>query len=245
MDLKEYLDYLVKFIQDSVKAAHANGVIVGVSGGIDSAVVASLAKEAFPDNYLTTWMPINSSKEDWDCATELIKTKDLKSVTIDLEPVFNTMVGQITNAGQKLSDLSEANIKARLRMTNLYALAQTNNYLVLGTDNADEWYIGYFTKFGDGGVDIVPIIHLLKGEVKQAAKMLGVPDSIINRKPSAGLWEGQTDENEIGYSYAQIDDYLKTKTSNDPKFVERIEGLHTRSEHKRHPAVQPKDFDRK
>ncbi|ATG97328.1 NAD(+) synthase [Mesoplasma lactucae] len=244
MELKEYLDYLVKFIRQTVKDAHCDGVVVGISGGIDSAVVAMLAKKAFPDNSLTIWMPCDSSKEDYDCANQLIKAGDLNTLTIDLKATFEAMLNTFKQQNFELSKLATANIKARLRMTTLYATAQTKNYLVLGTDNADEWYIGYFTKFGDGGVDAVPLIHLLKSEVREAAKMLGVPEDIITRKPTAGLWENQTDESEIGYSYDQIDNYLKTKHSDDAKLVERIETLHKNSEHKRHPAIQPLQFER-
>ncbi|WP_031542952.1 NAD(+) synthase [Mesoplasma photuris] len=241
MKLEKYLDYLVEFIQESVNNANAKGVIVGISGGIDSAVVANLAKKAFPENYMTVWMPINSSKEDFDCAMELVETNQLNTMTIDLVDTFETIKKQFNQI--EPSNLALANTKARLRMTSLYTIAQTMGYLVLGTDNLDEWHIGYFTKFGDGGVDLVPIIHLLKGEVRQAAKLMGVPVSIINRAPTAGLWEDQTDEKEIGFSYERIDNYLIGK-DNDPKLKERIDQLHKISEHKRNIATAPKPFKR-
>ena len=123
-------------------------------------------------------------------------------------------------------------------MTTLYSMAQTHNYLVLGTDNADEWHIGYFTKFGDGGVDLLPIVHLLKREVREGAKLLGVPNSIINRAPTASLWENQTDEAEIGFGYDLIDDYLAGKlVENNVK--ERVDYLHKISQHKRNGAPMP------
>lgn len=242
MELKEYLDYLVTFIRYEVKKAKCDGVIVGVSGGIDSAVVAALAKKAFPDNYLTVWMPCNSSEIDLKCKNELVKNLDLKCVTVELSNIFEAFKNEINSVIEQ-SELSLANSKARLRMTTIYSMSQTHKYLVLGTDNMDEWHIGYFTKFGDGGCDLLPLVHLLKREVKEAAKILGVPESIINRTPTASLWEDQTDESEIGYSYDEIDDYLINKpVTSDAK--KRIEQLHSISEHKRNGAVQPKEIQR-
>lgn len=116
-------------------------------------------------------------------------------------------------------------------MTTLYALAQQNNYLVLGTNNADERYIGYFTKYGDGGVDLAPIIHLLKKDIKKIAKILGVNKQIINRQPTAGLWKNQTDENELNFTYKVLDNYLMNKQISQ-KDKEKIENLHQKSKHK-------------
>jgi len=244
MSLEKYLDYLVQFLKKTVKDAHAKGVIVGISGGIDSAVVAYLAKKAFPNNYLTVWMPINSSALDWDSVEQLVQNEALNSLTIDLKKSYQKLLRTLKKNKVVVNDLVKANIKARLRMTTIYALGQAHQYLVLGTDNYDEWYTGYFTKFGDGGVDVAPLIHLLKGEVKQAASLLNVPKLIIDRPPSAGLWEGQTDENELGYSYDLIDEYLLTGKSKDRNLVKRIETLHQQSEHKRNIAIQPNSFNR-
>ncbi|PPE05227.1 NH(3)-dependent NAD(+) synthetase [Williamsoniiplasma lucivorax] len=241
MKLEKYLDYLVEWIRQAVKEAHADGVIVGVSGGIDSAVVAHLAKKAFPNNYLTVWMPINSSHQDWACQEILVEQNQFKCVTVDLLKSFKQMSKVLKKTGVELSDLALSNTKARLRMSTLYALGQSKKYLVLGTDNLDEWHIGYFTKYGDGGVDLVPIIHLLKREVKQAAKIFGVPDVIIDRPPTAGLWENQTDEAEIGFSYDDIDAYLIGK-NNNPDLKKRIDAMHLTSEHKRNLAAQPQEF---
>ncbi|MBY7704727.1 NAD(+) synthase [Vibrio harveyi] len=136
--LENYLNYLVEFIQQSVKEAKADGVVVGISGGIDSAVVANLAKKAFPENYLTVWMPIYSSDEDYKCANELVQQCDLKNVEVDLKPTFDIFKNSFSNLDQELNLLSMSNAKARLRMTTLYTIAQTKKYLVLGTDNLDE-----------------------------------------------------------------------------------------------------------
>ncbi|WP_338972887.1 NAD(+) synthase [Spiroplasma endosymbiont of Panorpa germanica] len=243
MDLKKYKDELVNFIREETKKANAKGVIVGVSGGIDSAVMSLLAKEAFPDDYLTVWMPIQSSQEDLDCVNELIQKHHLNNVKVDLLSVFQSIKTELQKTNLPVSDLALANTKARLRMSSLYGLGQSKNYLVLGTDNAVEWHIGYFTKFGDGGCDLLPLVHLLKGEVSDLGKILEVPTSIIKRPPTASLWEGQTDEKEIGFSYNEIDDYLCGKKSN-PELKNRVDSLHKISEHKRRGANQPKPFKR-
>ncbi|AGR40987.1 NAD(+) synthase [Spiroplasma taiwanense] len=239
MELKDYLNYLVEWIREEVKKSNQKGVIVGISGGIDSALVAALAKIAFPENYLTVWMPCDSSKLDEECKEELVNTLKLKSVTVDLAKTFLTLKEDLNFSGITQSKLALANTKARLRMTTLYSMAQTHEYLVLGTDNADEWHIGYFTKFGDGGVDLLPIVHLLKREVKEASQILNIPQKIINRDPTASLWENQTDESEIGFGYDLIDNYLSgNEVQSEVKI--RIDQLHKISEHKRNLAPVPK-----
>lgn len=244
MNLKEYLDYLVDFIQQEVKKANLNGVVIGISGGIDSAVVTCLAKKAFPNNYKAVWMPIESSKQDFECKDELISQCDLEAIEVDLKPTYLTFAKAIDDSTTPNHKLAKANAKARLRMTTLYTVAQTHNYLVLGTDNKDEWHIGYFTKFGDGGVDMVPLVHLLKREVREAAKMLGVPNSIISRPPTASLWENQTDEGELGFSYDALDAYLAGEKV-ETQVKTKVDHLHKISEHKRKSAISPKEFIRK
>lgn len=242
MDLKEYENYLVQWIRDTTLKSNCKGVVVGISGGIDSAVVGLLAKKAFPNDYLTVWMPCSSSDLDEKCKTEITKEHNLKLIDVNLNPVFNSFQKSI-GQNSKISEFALANSKARLRMTSLYAIAQSNNYLVLGTDNLAEWHIGYFTKFGDGGCDLLPIVHLLKREVKEMALNLNVPNSIIDREPTASLWEKQTDESEIGFSYNVIDDYLIGKVvSKEAK--QRIDYLNNVSEHKRNLAKIPNTFDR-
>ena len=130
-----------------------------------------------------------------------------------------------------------------MRMLALYAFAQEKNGLVLGTDNKDERYVGYFTKWGDGAADLLPIVHLTKGEVREAAKLYGISENLANRTPSAGLFEGQTDEKEMGVTYKDLDDYLLGKKVSDEAKA-RIEHLHKVSEHKRNPIPEPIPFDR-
>ena len=130
-----------------------------------------------------------------------------------------------------------------MRMVALFAYAQEHRGLVLGTDNADERYVGYFTKYGDGAADVLPIVHLTKNEVRQASKLYGISDDLADRVASAGLFEGQTDEGEMGIKYDDLDNFLLGKEI-DPKAKERIEYLHRISEHKRNPIPKPEEFKR-
>lgn len=246
MTLENYLDKIIKFLQESVKAANAKGLIVGLSGGIDSAVVALLMKKAFPDNSLTVLMPCFSPEIDVKYAQELVQNHHLNHKIVDLSNVFTTFKTTLSKDLDKdKQQLILGNLKARLRMSTLYALAQSNNYLVVGTDNADEWYTGYFTKYGDGGVDILPIIKLLKQDVRAAAKLLGVNEAIITRPPSASLWTGQTDEAELKFTYHELDQYLLgNKNTLSNKVVDRIEYLHKISKHKRNAIPQAPDWIR-
>lgn len=238
---------LVSWLQKQVKEANVKGLLVGVSGGIDSAVVANLIKRAFPDNSLGVIMPCKSQSDDQTHAQSVVEACELSVMTVDLTETHNIMFSNIKQQlehtesfNEEKEKLADANLRARLRMSTLYTVATNHNYLVVGTDNAAEWYTGYFTKFGDGGVDLVPLVHLTKGEVKEMAEYLGVPNEVIHKQPSAGLWEGQTDENEMGTSYANIDRHLKGEEipEEDRKIIEE---MHKRSAHKRQlPPAPPK-----
>ncbi|WP_406615192.1 NAD(+) synthase [Mycoplasmopsis hyopharyngis] len=234
--IEKYVDYLASWIAQKVKDAKCYGVVYGISGGIDSAVVSLICKRAFEKDSLGIIMPIDSMAHEQKDIQALIKEHQLNTKTVELNQVFSTLEKNL-NLKNKLA---LSNIKPRLRMTTLYALAQELNYLVVGTDNEDEHHIGYFTKYGDGGVDILPIVNLLKKEVRMIAKYLNVPESIINKKPSAGLWEGQSDEDELGFTYNDLDnflcmDYDKINTNIKAK----IEKMHLNSEHKRNTPTKP------
>ncbi|APJ38337.1 NAD(+) synthase [Mycoplasmopsis pullorum] len=237
----KYIDYLVEFLRTKVSEAHAKGLIVGISGGIDSALVFALAQKAFPNDVLGVVMPIKDMSFDNPHINELEKNLNTKFLTVNL-----AQTNQEINKQLNLSNhLAIANVMPRLRMTTLYALAQEKGYLVCGTDNLDEYYIGYFTKYGDGGVDLLPISHLTKSEVRYLAKLLNVPDSIINKKPSAGLWEGQSDEDELGFSYAELDYFLKNENDQNalaklkPETIQKITRMHKNSQHKRDGGYRP------
>lgn len=247
MNLEQYLDEIIKFLQSEVKKANGKGLIVGLSGGVDSAVVALLIKKAFPNNHLTLIMPCFSPNIDLEYAENLVNSHQLNAKIINLNDVFLSFKKTLTkDLNIEKSNLILGNLKARLRMNTLYAYAQNYNYLVVGTDNSDEWHIGYFTKYGDGGVDLLPIIHLLKQDVFAAAKLLKVSEEIIMRNPTASLWDGQTDEMEMQFKYQQLDDYLLgNKQEIPPSVITRIELMHQNSEHKRLPIPQAPKWKRK
>lgn len=246
--MEQKVNDLVSWLQLKVKEANAKGAIVGVSGGIDSAVVTHLIKRAFPNDSLGLIMPCKSNPKDQEDAKQVIDSCGIDYHLMDLtethDVLFQTLKGQLVQANkwdEERAKLGDANTRARLRMTTLYAVANNYGYLVVGTDNASEWYTGYFTKHGDGGVDLVPLVHLTKGEVREMAQYLGVPEEVITKAPSAGLWEGQTDENEMGTTYDMIDAYLKGETIPDKdRYI--IEKMHKQSEHKRSLAAAPPKF---
>src|SRR5699024_7623763 len=232
------------WLKAQAELAHAKGLLVGLSGGLDSGVVTNLIKQAFPSDSLAVVMPIQSNPNDLKDAEAIVKSSGIKAVTIDLTESHQTLLAETVSTlknnqlfSEKQLKITDANLRARLRMSTLYALAAQLNYLVVGTDNAAEWYTGYFTKYGDGGVDIQPIIDLTKREVGEMARYLKVPESVIDKPPSADLWEGQTDESELGTTYQAIDDFLDGKpVSNKDKQV--IEKLHQKTKHKRNIATQ-------
>ncbi|HOC81249.1 MAG TPA: NAD(+) synthase [Bacilli bacterium] len=244
MKLEQYLDEIEKFIQQYLIDAHAKGYVLGVSGGIDSALVAALTIKAVGrDKLHALLMPIDSHPSDLQDGIELCEKFNISHEIIDLSETYHTLIKNYRFQDDDNARLALNNTKVRLRMVTLYAFAQARGALVLGTDNADEIHVGYFTKYGDGAADLVPIAELTKGEVYEAAKMLGVPGSIINRTPTAGLFQGQTDEGELGVTYAQLDDYLLGKEVSE-KVKNRIEHLHRISEHKRNPIPRPAKFAR-
>ncbi|MGL5640114.1 MAG: NAD(+) synthase [Mycoplasmoidaceae bacterium] len=200
------INYIVSWMKDYLVNSGSKGFVLGVSGGIDSAVLALILKKYFGNNYSAYWIDVESSKEDFKYASLLFEKSEFIYEIIDLNKSFNFLKEEL-----KLNNINQANVKSRLRMISLYAKAQEKNYLVLGTTNYIEYKIGYFTKYGDGASDLAPLKNLLKKEIKEIAIHLGVPKEIIERAPSAGLYENQTDEDEIGLSYKVMDDYFSNK----------------------------------
>jgi NAD+ synthase len=223
-----------KWIKDQVDKAGAQGVVVGLSGGIDSAVVAALAKRSLPDNVLGLILPCHSQKEDAEDARLIASHLQLEIITIDLSPTYDSLIAILPPADKNTT----SNLKPRLRMISLYYYASLRNYLVAGAGNKSEITVGYFTKYGDGGADILPIGDLLKFQVIEMAKQLALPDVIITKPPSAGLLPGQTDEDELKITYEQLDQTILEIISNgdkktSPTIRSRVEELMKKSKHKR------------
>ena len=244
MKLEEYLKEIEQFLRDYIEKAHCNKYILGISGGVDSSLCAALARNAVgKDRLLCLILPIESQKADENDALLLAKELDLNYEIVDGTEIFRGYVDTFKKLGQDFDRSTLGNLKARIRMSILYAYAQKYNGLVIGTDNADERYTGYFTKHGDGACDILPIAHLLKGEVVQASKILGISDHLAERVPTASLFEGQTDETEMGVTYKDLDHYILGGKV-DEAVEKRIQHLHKISEHKRVATPMPKEFDR-
>ena len=236
-NMKKVAEVLSGWIRKKVKEASAVGVVLGMSGGLDSSVTAVLCKNAFPKSTLGLIMPCFSDPGDIEHVKQIAETFDIDTRMVDLSPIF---VKLLETFGTKAydRDIATANLKPRLRMLVLYYFANKQNYLVVGTGNKSELMIGYFTKYGDGGVDILPLGDLLKTEVRALAEALGIPKAIIEMPPSAGLWAGQTDEAEIGMSYEVLDMILASITSNnfascDPDKVFKVKKMVKKAGHKR------------
>ena len=229
---------IVSWIKQKVKDSEAKGIVLGLSGGIDSAVVAALAKEAVgKDNLLVLFLPCNSDPQDFKDAKLVAQKLELKAKLVDLSAVYNNFIKVLPGA----ISLARGNLKPRLRMSALYYFANKLNYLVCGTGNKSELMVGYFTKYGDGGVDILPIADLFKRQVRQLARELKIPQAIITKAPTAGLWSGQTDEVEMGITYNKLDDILDRfcnhkKQMADQKSVDKVIKMYKKSEHKRKGA---------
>ncbi len=239
------IDKIVKWLRTKVDEAKAKGLVVGISGGIDSAVVAALVKRAFPNQAIGVILPCYSNPKDKEDALSVIEAVGIKSMEINLTDAHKVIFNQVKEALDQeefSARFADANLRARLRMSTLYTVANGLNYLVVGTDNAAEVFTGYFTKYGDGGVDILPLSQFTKGEVRTLATALGIPDNIITKAPSAGLWEGQTDEVEMGITYDTIDRYLIGQEI--PKDArQKLEAIHKKTQHKRElpPSYQRDD----
>ncbi len=244
MKLDSYINEIVKFLKLYLKKSHAKGFTLGLSGGVDSALVlALLLKATKKENIHVVILPCESNKIDQEYAIKQCKKFNIKFDLIDLTKSYKTLSKDIENI-HPLSPLAKSNIKVRLRMVTLYAIAQKENSLVVGTDNLDERYVGYFTKFGDGAADLLPISKLTKNEVYQASKKLGVIKEILTRAPSAGLLPNQKDEDDLQVTYDILDKFLLNKKV-DKKSEDRIKHLHMISEHKRKPIPEPKAWKRK
>ena len=235
MDWERVVEEICKFIKEYVDKSNANGVIIGLSGGIDSSTVAFLCKRALGEKkVLGLIMPEKgvTREEDVEDALSIADILGIEFKIIEINEILDALKRKL-GEGNKIA---EANLKPRIRMTINYYFANNMNRLVAGTGNKSELMIGYFTKYGDGGVDFLPIGDLYKTEVFKLAEYIGVPERIIKKKPTAGLWVNQTDEDEIGMSYEELDEILKAieneRRRGDDKF-KRVEMLVKNSKHKR------------
>ena len=232
-DYKTEFESRVAFIKSIVAESGASGIVYGNSGGKDSALVGILCKAACP-NTVGIIMPC-SSKRNYDMdardGMEVAKKFGIETRTIDLTPVKEAMLRQ-TSAAATVTGLADANIAPRLRMTALYAVAASEGRLVAGTGNRSEAYVGYFTKWGDGAHDFNPIADLTVTEIYEFLRYLDAPACVIEKAPSAGLFDGQTDESEMGLSYKALDGFLLTGKTDDESLAV-IESMHKKSAHKR------------
>ncbi len=236
MDTRQLVEKMISWIRDKVLAAGREGIVVGMSGGLDSSVLAVLCQRAFPQNMLGVLIPCHSSQEDEEHAQIVASKFSIPTKIVVLDTVFDTLLKAVVSdrVEPTASRLAKANLKVRLRMLTLYYSANQLKYMVVGASNRSELSIGYFTKHGDGGVDILPLGNLVKGQVRELASFLCIPQQIIDKPPSAGLWQGQTDEDELGFSYEELDRYLVTgEASNELR--EKIESMIAASNHKRLP----------
>ncbi len=233
MDNKQLADKLVLWIKEQVLSAGLKGAVFGMSGGIDSSVIAVLSKMAFKDSSLGLVMPCHSIEQDEQHATAVADKFAIETRKIALDSLYDNLTQMMSGVmDAKLSKLTQANIKARLRMITLYAHANQLGYMVIGSGNKSELVTGYFTKYGDSGVDILPLGNLVKAQVRDLAAYLGIPEEIISKPPSAGLWQGQTDETEMGVTYQEIDEYILNNNAAD-SVRRKIESMFAASEHKR------------
>ncbi|WP_457750045.1 NAD+ synthase [Sulfurimonas sp.] len=199
-------DYLVLFLENEVKKTGITKVVVGLSGGLDSAVVAVLAQKAFENDLLCVKMPSQySSQSSLDDADELCRDFGLTAITCSIEP----MLRAYEDIHADLNNLRKGNFSSRMRMATLFDISARENALVLGTSNKSELMLGYGTLYGDLASAVNPIGDLYKSEVYELARYLGVSKNIIEKPPSADLWNGQSDEADLGYTYAELDAAMK------------------------------------
>lgn len=240
--MRKHIDTIVSWLRSKVEETKTGGLVLGLSGGVDSAVVGALMAKAMPKNAMSLILPCYSNPEDVEHGKKVSKAIGLKTEVVDLTEAHRLIMDALAFPADpaKVGALrsADSNLRARLRMSTLYAYANRYNYLVVGTDNAAELYIGYFTKYGDGGVDLLPIAELVKAEVYHLGRILGVPKEVLYKAPSAGLWEGQTDEGEIGTTYDIIDAFLLGE-SVDEASEAIIERMHCVSAHKRSTPPYP------
>ena len=256
MQNRKVIEHITKWLKNYALNSNQKGYIIGISGGIDSALTSILCAKTGLDVLIVT-LPLRQRKEEYDRATAHIKKikadyENVKSMDIDLSSVFNAL-GNCLPEDTVSNKLAMANTQSRLRMTTLYALGQANGLLVAGTGNKiEDFGVGFFTKYGDGGVDVSPIADLTKSQVRLLAKELGIHLEIIEAAPTDGLWdEERTDEIQMGASYPELEwamDFNGDETNlsiREKEVIEIYRRLNKINQHKMVPipvCTIPKDL---
>lgn len=222
LDFNQVSNYIITRIREYLDESKKSGGIIGLSGGIDSSVTAYLLSKATKNFYLLLMPSSSTSKKDIDDALRIVKLLNAEDKFTIIE--IDSLVNDISKTVNTSDKLVIGNVKARIRMVLLYAFAQKMNYLVIGTGDKSEIMLGYFTKYGDGGVDVLPIGDLYKTQVRMFGEYLGIPEEIVKKPPSPALWEGQTAEGEIGLDYETIDSilYLRFEDMKEPEEVAKL-----------------------
>jgi len=253
----EYVEkILVEFLKNEISRTGISKAVIGLSGGIDSAVSTFLTVKALGrENVYCVLMPYkSSSKESITDANLVVDALKVRSETIEITEMVDAYIKKLPD--REISNVRKGNIMARMRMIVLYDISAREKALVIGTGNKTELLLGYSTLFGDSACAINPLGDLYKTQVFSLAKHLGVPEQIINKKPSADLWEGQTDEQELGITYESVDNYLFQKIDErlneedlvklgyDAEYMKRIDIMVSRNQFKRLPPVIAKVSNR-
>ncbi|WP_440771871.1 NAD+ synthase [Natronorubrum sp. DTA28] len=255
-ELDRHREHITGFIRDRVDAAGAEGAVLGLSGGIDSTLTATLAVDALgAENVHGLVLPATvSSGENMSDAERVAQNLEISYDVIEIEPIVDSLLAAYPDAEGDREAVGNA--RARVRAVLNYLVANHEGRLVLGTGNRSEAAVGYFTKYGDGAVDCHPIGNLYKAQVRQLAHHVGVPEDLVTKTPTAELWDDQTDEDEMGVSYETLDSILATHVDGplsvaatarlleiEEQTVEKVRGMYERSEHKRRvpPAPEPLD----
>lgn len=231
--MSDKLDKILTWLKDFKEKNNVKGVVLGLSGGKDSTVVAMLSKKVWDDDVIAVLMP-NGIQPDLDDSHNIVRQLNLNWSCVDIGEAFEDLINEIEIDNPRVSEKSKTNIAPRLRMTTLYAIAQTLGYLVIGTGNRSESYIGWTTKFGDSACDFNPIAHLTCSEVieigLELAKEFNLDEEYIVKKPSDGLTM-KSDEDNFGFTYDELDNYLMNGVEGSN--IEKINNMHKWSEHKR------------
>lgn len=251
MEAKKEANKINDWLEDYRISTDCKGVVLGLSGGKDSTVVAMLAKKQWGDDVFAIILP-NGQQSDIDDAIEIAETLKIDYRIVNIETIYNNLVLNVESKVEnsdwvenccKITDKAKTNIAPRIRMTILYAVAQSLGYRVIGTGNASERCIGWFTKYGDGGYDINPIAHLTCSEVVELgmylAEEFNLSDVFIKKVPADGL-TGKSDEDNFGFTYKQLDKFIREDECDDEELYKKMKKMHDLSEHKlRLPITYP------